>query len=428
MKNKTPVVLFLLPLVLGSCSKTATPSSSSPASSSSTEAASISLSSYSVLYPEKDSSLRRLALNLSSSLEEKTGISLPVISDGGAKSGKEIRLGKTNRTITSSKAGKYTLAPAEEDIELVSDTVSGLAASVKELVSLSGEDGKLVLPEEKDGEYQDLSLRVMSYNIRMSGEDRWGRLSNVIERNAPDILGTQEVSTVWHKHFQEDLEGYTAFGRDRGDSTKEANFILYKTSEFDIDLAASGTCWYSSTPDTPSKLKESTYNRIFTYAYLTRKSDQKDFLYINTHLDLSQHARMESVKMLAGFVSQCPNVPVYITGDFNTGYNWTYDGSTWGELPVADEDADDKLEEEGFLNARKESSLTTDAFTYPTTLYPNDAAEEKPASIDYCFGKGKVLFDTFKVDNALPDNPNDIPGCGKDASDHYPVIADTILY
>lgn len=132
--------------------------------------------------------------------------------------------------------------------------------------------------------------------------------------------------------------------------------------------------------------------------------------------------------MLRDFISeQYPDTPTYITGDFNTGYNWSYKNWEWKELEAEDYDANDYLEDNGYSNSRLVASKTDDHFTYPSTLYPADSSEKKTI-IDYCFIKKDIYVDSYSVDAKLPDDPNTISGCGNDASDHYPIIALTVLY
>lgn len=386
----------------------------------------VELEKYSIVYADKNTINKNIAETLSASIKENCNLTLPVISDTTADSGNEIFVGLTTRlTDKTSSKDKFSISKEGDSALLISDTTSGLIASSKKLSS-DLKLGSVDYSTSYTSTYEDLSIKVMSYNIRMTSEDRWDRLYSVISRNNPDLLGIQEVSTYWQPKFKNELYGYTCVGEGRGDSTGEAGYILYKTDKFELE--ETGTRWYSATPTKASKLADSTYNRIYTYASLKRKSDNKEFLYINTHLDLNQSARMESIKMLKDFIEdQYPDTPTYITGDFNTGYNWSYKNWEWKELEVSEYDADDYLAENDYSNSRLAATVTDDHFTYPTTLYPADASEEETI-IDYCFIKQDIFVDSYKVDADLPDDPNTISGCGSDASDHYPIIASTVLY
>ena len=89
--------------------------------------------------------------------------------------------------------------------------------------------------------------------------------------------------------------------------------------------------------------------------------------------------------------------------------------------------ADDLLEENGFNNSRLFAAVSDEHYTYPSTLYPSDEKADKRI-IDYCFVKGNVLVGKYSVDAELPDLFTEVSGLGNDASDHYPIVCETVLY
>lgn len=383
------------------------------------------LTEYSIVYAHGNLANKTLAENLAVELKGLTNTKFKCISDVNADSGHEILVGATNRVQSEASDGSYAISSVGDSVELLSDTTSGIIAAVNKF-SAEIKKGSADFSTAVSDSYTDLAVKIMSFNIRMTNENRWSRLKNVIERNDPDLLGLQEVSTFWQSKFKTGLSKYTFIGEGRGDSSDEAGYILYKTDKFDV--VESGTRWYTSTPTTSSKLSASTYTRIYTYATLKRKSDNMLFLYVNTHLDLNQSARMQSIEMLTDFIDESyPDLPTYITGDFNTDCNWTYIGGVWNELDFDDYDANDYLSDKGYSDSRLVSSITDDHYTYPTSLYPADSDATKTI-IDYCFVKGSILVDSYAVDYAVPENVNTISGCGSDASDHFPIVAETVLY
>lgn len=282
---------------------------------------------------------------------------------------------------------------------------------------------------------------VMSFNIRTTSENRGERLKTVIKRNDPDILGLQEVSKHWQPIFSS-LEGYSkvGIGRDNGGSgSDEAGYILYKTDKFELSEKDSGTCWYnpdSSQMNEPYTQPESAYPRIFTYALLTRKSDDQKLLMVNTHLPLHWVSRKDAANILAAWLeTNYSDVPQIITGDFNTASDRI---GKYGEYiyinPIKsgvgdDIDFDTIMIDKGFRNARFDApaNRTDNRATYPTNLYPDNLEDcydkENGDILDYCLVKGdniKVL--SYSVDRDPIGNANKISGLGDDASDHYPIV------
>ena len=380
---------------------------------------------YSVIYADGNNVNKEIAKLISENIGKAYGTDIKCNPDSVADSGYEIVVGATNRSGgAGSKENTYCISGKGKKIFLESDTASGMIAAAQRFLSDVSKDST-DYSRPRENKYFDLSLKVMSYNIRTTGEERWDRLKSVITRNSPDILGTQEVSTHWQNILKTELTDYTCVGEGRGDSGNEAGYIFFKTDKF--ELIEDGTRWYTSTPDKPSKLEDSTYTRIYTYARLKRLSDDSEFVFINTHLDLNQGARMESVKMLIDFVAEEFDLPCYITGDFNTGDNQTYKNGVWGYLEADEYDADDLLEENGFNNSRLFAAVSDEHYTYPSTLYPSDEKADKRI-IDYCFVKGNVLVGKYSVDAELPDLFTEVSGLGNDASDHYPIVCETVLY
>lgn len=387
--------------------------------------ASVKSGKYGVVYAEGNGANKQIALNIAQSLEKDYGVAAECYSDKASEKKYEIVVGATNRKGgKSANAQEYCISRSGNKIFLKSGSASGILAAAKRFLSDVADENTSYSNPKTNG-YSDLSLKVMSFNIRTTGEDRWNRLKNVIERNAPDILGTQEVSSNWQEKLKTDLDGYSCVGESRGSAGDEAGYILFKTDKF--ELVENGTRWYTSTPDKPSKLEDSTYTRIYTYARLKRISDGTEFVFINTHLDLNQGARMASVKMLIDFIEEKFDLPCYITGDFNTGDNQTYINGVWGYLEADEYDADDLLEENGFNNSRLVATTSDEHHTYPSTLYPSDEKADKRI-IDYCFVKGNILVDKYSVDAELPDVFTEVSGLGNDASDHYPIVCETVLY
>jgi endonuclease/exonuclease/phosphatase family metal-dependent hydrolase len=168
----------------------------------------------------------------------------------------------------------------------------------------------------------------MSYNVRtvtFNGDPvddfelRKGPLVRHIKANDPDLLGTQEVlSMFWDEYLIENLKNYTGVGIARdgeGMPFSEKNMIFFKIAKF--DLLESGTFWLSDTPDIVSRGWDGYCNRICTWVRLKDKSTGKTFMYFNTHLDhMGTEAREKGSALVAQRVSEC-GCPAILTGDFN---------------------------------------------------------------------------------------------------------------
>jgi endonuclease/exonuclease/phosphatase family metal-dependent hydrolase len=174
-------------------------------------------------------------------------------------------------------------------------------------------------------------LKVMSFNVRtMTGKDGpngWDKrrdlFADTIRQLHPDVIGTQELYKQQGDDTVARLPGYTWFGRDRyGEHRDEHMGIFYRKDS--LKLVESGDFWLSDTPD---KVASITWGNIFprmvNWALFERMSDHKRFYLLDTHFpyrDQDEDARSRSAREIAAWIAKLPaNVPVILTGDFNTG-------------------------------------------------------------------------------------------------------------
>lgn len=175
-------------------------------------------------------------------------------------------------------------------------------------------------------------LRVMTYNIRLDlasdGPNRWSQrrdeLTAQIVFAAPDLIGLQEVVPGQKRDLQRALAAYTFLGvaRDDGRDKGEYSSLAIRTAGFRI--GRSGTFWLSPTPARPSRGWDAAFPRIATFAHLTRRSDGRRYLVLNTHLDHEGvRARTEGARAIARFLAaeRRPGEAIIVTGDFNTDPN-----------------------------------------------------------------------------------------------------------
>ncbi len=172
-------------------------------------------------------------------------------------------------------------------------------------------------------------VRVMTYNIRLDlesdGVNRWSnrreQFIGQIRLMRPAILGLQEVVAGQKADLERAMPEYRFLGvaRDDGKSAGEFSNLAVDRSVFQV--RSSGTFWLSPTPNVPSKGWDAAYRRIATWAHLSRKSDGKRFLALNTHLDNEgQTARLESARQIVRWLAanRKPGEKVLVTGDLNT--------------------------------------------------------------------------------------------------------------
>ncbi len=193
-------------------------------------------------------------------------------------------------------------------------------ATEEEAVSLCGRDAYEV--EEADDR-----LRIISYNIWVgNGTDTTMRADifrDLIEQYRPDSIGMQEVNRAWLSEFESFAfnESYAGVGEGR-DASYEACLIYYRVDKY--ELVDSGTFWLSDTPDVKgSKFPDSAYPRICTWAHLRDRVTGYEYMHINTHLDhlgkdVGHAVRAEQIKVLLEFVNGLEDLPIVMTGDFNS--------------------------------------------------------------------------------------------------------------
>lgn len=174
-----------------------------------------------------------------------------------------------------------------------------------------------------------MELTIMSFNVRFDnpndGFNSWPYRKDVtmrmIQKQSPDIIGTQEALINQLHDFRINLPGYNYVGVGRDDGMKEGEHcvIFYKKDRF--REVESGNFWLSETPDVPGKKGwDAGYNRVTTWIILEDIATRKQLFFINTHLDnVGPVARQEGVKLLLDKISELhKGLPVVLTGDFNS--------------------------------------------------------------------------------------------------------------
>jgi endonuclease/exonuclease/phosphatase family metal-dependent hydrolase len=175
----------------------------------------------------------------------------------------------------------------------------------------------------------DESLRLMTFNIRYGtaddGEDRWEKrrdfLVDVINEEAPDVIGLQEALHDQIEFLLSRLPGFASIGvgRDDGKTAGEYSAILYRRER--LAVQEQETFWFS---DTPTEVASTSWGnripRICTWGRFRTSEGQVLFIY-NVHLDhQSQPSRERAAELLRTRVEdRRPRAPYVVMGDFNAG-------------------------------------------------------------------------------------------------------------
>lgn len=172
-------------------------------------------------------------------------------------------------------------------------------------------------------------IRVMSFNIRFGsandGENAWPHraelVAETIRRFDPDLLGTQETLPFQAEALGDALREWTYVGWSRDENPDGEQCGIFFRSDRFRKLDA-GQFWLSETPETKySRSWDSSLPRVVTWVRLAdRDNGEAPLLFVNTHFDhRGRTARAESAKLMRRWIEdQAEDVPVIVTGDFNT--------------------------------------------------------------------------------------------------------------
>ena len=173
-------------------------------------------------------------------------------------------------------------------------------------------------------------IKVMSFNIRLDvasdGENRWDarkeKVAALMNYYEADFIGGQEVQHHQLQFLKTTLTNYNyiGVGRDDGKEAGEYSCIFYNSQKYKV--IEQSTFWLSPTPDTVGMGWDAVCNRVCSYGLFQSLKTKKMIWVFNTHFDhVGKAARLESAKLITKKINelqQKKNVPVIITGDFNS--------------------------------------------------------------------------------------------------------------
>lgn len=169
-------------------------------------------------------------------------------------------------------------------------------------------------------------LGVMSFNLRYASTRTphpWaGRrplVAELLRREQPAILGTQEGLAGQLRDLDAALPGYARVGQGRkGGDRDEFVAVFFDTRR--VTPLAHGDFWLSDTPAVPgSRSWGNSLPRMATWVRFRDRRTGTEFAIVNTHLDnASETARVRGAELVRDTVDGFdPGLPVILTGDFN---------------------------------------------------------------------------------------------------------------
>lgn len=301
------------------------------------------LSRYRIVYPEGNSNLREVAENLSTKIQKRYSVGLPVVSDGEAPNGYELLIGATNRAVFADyyrgnkkpDALHYAICAREGNLLIYGGNDRATDVACMRLLS-DRESAFWTFRFEMPCDIDELSVaydytdadaarhdgtdvRIMSYNIlseelspdKADFEVRAELVLSTVLNYAPDVVGIQEVS----EGAYEIMEKYVG---------EKYAFPLKKTP--------TGAYSYTSlmyNKETVNYIEGDNYVysvgnkriRIISWGLFEMKSSGQRFIAVSTHWDIVLDNRPIQAAEMTTFVNNLVEkykCPVFTTGDFNT--------------------------------------------------------------------------------------------------------------
>lgn len=169
-------------------------------------------------------------------------------------------------------------------------------------------------------------LKVMTFNLRFASTqpphawpERRPAMRVLLEREAPDIIGTQEGLYSQLRDLAADLPAYDWIGLGRGGGSKdEFAAVFFRRDRF--EPIAFDHFWLSDTPEVIGSITwDHRYRRMLTWVRLRERISGRVFECWNTHFDHeSEEARRRAAELIRQRLATVdPAVPLLLVGDFN---------------------------------------------------------------------------------------------------------------
>ncbi len=276
------------------------------------------------------------------------------------------------------------------------------------------------------------SIFVGTYNIRYRNNDdekngnvwatRCKVICDMINFEAPDVFGTQEVLIGQLRDLRAGLDNYDfiGVGRDDGKEAGEYSALFYKKDH--LALLDHGNFWLNETPDKPKMGWDAACIRICTWGKFEQKNTGFRFFHFNLHMDhVGIVARREAAKLIVKKIREiAKGAPVVVTGDFNVDQN----------NEIFKIFTDSGILKDSYTAARLRFAENGTFNSFNTSFW-------SPSRIDHVFVSPKFAVDRYGIlTNAYwtpkvtkPEKGNDAPSeiefeerDRRAPSDHYPVM------
>lgn len=157
-------------------------------------------------------------------------------------------------------------------------------------------------------------ITILSYNIRhgfgMDGKLNLQRIADAINRQAPDLVGIQEVDLNTTRSGL--VDEATTLGSLTGMKPFFGKAIPFQGGEYGIAILARDP---DATMHSHIPLPGAEPRTLL--AIQTKTKEGKPLVFVNTHFDLQQQRQMESAKIIAGWLGKLDGLPAIFVGDFN---------------------------------------------------------------------------------------------------------------
>ena len=174
------------------------------------------------------------------------------------------------------------------------------------------------------------TITVMTFNVRLGVAQEQDPANNWNNRReaavamladiAPAVFGVQEAYDFQLAYLLAFCPQYRCVGVGREDGIRggEHMSVLYDTTR--LELKAWGTYWLSETPDEPSFGWDAACKRTATWTLLREKGSERQFFFVNTHLDhVGEQARRNGLALVVERIGEMnpDGWPMILCGDFN---------------------------------------------------------------------------------------------------------------
>lgn len=345
------------------------------------------LASYSIIYEEDNPDYFELANQLADRIYEKYGQFLQVLPDVAVSPGEhEILLGNTNRSNDKSRVMEYSVTvgdgrfiihvggtfSAEKAVAFLCEKVfNGQALDLP-----TGEYYRKVLLDKAYAITDTATARIMTANLLADtfadsaykpAHYRAEIFAGLLVAYTPDVLGIQETDTAWNTALDEYLvileKSYgITYTRHLATYEGKDNYtsLLYRSDKFRLEDSGVHvfTWWNDRTFGHTYHMRNiswaqfsplnSTGKRFIVanthWSYRTEHADNKTYLNGSSKPiatdELRQQCKNETNTFLTKLKQTKPNVPIFLTGDFNTSLSYfTQSGWTPTSFNIISEEA-----------------------------------------------------------------------------------------